>query len=199
VGGDVHLHAGNGKGRHRIRASFQAVRPMAGGPLPRRSRESWRSYTPRRPWTAPVLAWVRPAQRLSRALVTKVLTGARPASGLRAGSLELYRAIYGYGVGGSGREAGGLKREQRPRGGPGPLSRARQGLAPEGGTIASAVIARHVRGVLIDSPAACCQGGRTPEVLRSLLVPIHFFSYVAGILRAPAAPPESRIRKTRTP
>src|SRR5215471_952798 len=111
VGGDVHLHAGNGKGRHRIRASFQAVRPKCRQALhPPERRINGDSYTPRPLWTAP--QWVeRSGPNYRGAMVSKALT----PPGVDGCSL--------YGVSRVGAEAE-AKNGQRPRGGPGPLSRA---------------------------------------------------------------------------
>src|SRR5215468_12681666 len=98
---------------------FRLLDRVAGGPLPRRSRESWRSYTPRHPWTAPCIGLGLSGPATIAGLGYQSVN--RREARIRAQG-RIARAIYGYGVGGSGREAGGLKREQRPRGGPGPLS-----------------------------------------------------------------------------
>src|SRR5215471_5932173 len=132
VGGDVHLHAGNGKGRHRIRASFQAVRPKCRQALhPPERRISGDSYTPRPLWTAP--QWVEPVRpKLSGG------HGFQSVNPTRGGWL-----LFIWGV---ARRSGsrGEKRTKAPRG-TGAFVAGAEKIAPEGGTSLSAAIARRVR------------------------------------------------------
>jgi hypothetical protein len=192
VGGDVHLHAGNGKGRHLIRASFQAVGPKYRRALPPPEQRITAILHAVSPLDSPSMGrGSGRSGRLSGALVNNLLA----ASGAAAGCLVASSIWGGRCPPGSGRG----KADKGPEGDRGLCRGRTKSLRQRGGTFSRVPHRRLYSRRLIFCPGDLFSGGRDAEVLRSIVGTHTLFSYVAGILLAAAAAAESGIDGTRTP